>query len=241
MVDRFKVRADLQLRLAESFETALELSDGLAMVAFMDEKARRAGIFLTIRLLRSAATASANWSRACSRSTIRPARARLATDSASNSFSTKPASSAQPDASLSTGAIRGWDKRSIYYYHMLNSLAEHYGFDIDTPFNKLPKKYQKIVLHGSGDDEICFSYINDRGDVYQRTHRFEGVIPNFERRYRETESQSVRDELAKHLSTQKCPDCERHSSARRGPPRLHQRAQSTLHHDAARGRSARLF
>src|SRR5690606_33674640 len=113
----------------------------------------------------------------------------------------------QADASLSNGAIRGWDKRSVYYFHMLSSLAEHYGFDIDAPFNKLAKKYQKAVLQGSGDDEICFSYINDRGDVYQRTHCFEGVIPNFERRYRETESQGVRDELSKYLSTHRCPEC----------------------------------
>ena len=91
---------------------------------------------------------------------------------------------------------------------MLNSLAEHYGFDIDAPFNKLARKYQKVVLHGSGDEEVCFNYINDRGDVYQRTHAFEGVIPNFERRYRDTESQMVREELAKYLSSQNCPDCQ---------------------------------
>src|SRR6185295_18644844 len=89
-----------------------------------------------------------------------------------------------PEASLANGAIRGWDQRSVYYFHMLTSLAEHYGFDIEAPFQKLSRKHQKVVLQGSGNEEICFSYINDRGDVYQRTHRFEGIIPNFERRYR---------------------------------------------------------
>jgi excinuclease ABC subunit A len=90
---------------------------------------------------------------------------------------------------------------------MLNSLAEHYGFNIDTPFGELSKKHRQIILHGSGKQEIAFSYINDRGDIFQRTHPFEGILPNMERRYRDTESQSVRDELSKFLATQPCPDC----------------------------------
>ena len=112
-----------------------------------------------------------------------------------------------PEASLSTGAIRGWDRRSVYYFHMLQSLADHYGFDIDAPFEDLSKAHQQAILHGSGDEEISFTYINDRGDSFQRKHRFEGVIPNMERRYRDTESQTVREELAKYLSTHSCPDC----------------------------------
>jgi excinuclease ABC subunit A len=206
VVDRFKVRADLQLRLAESFETALDLSGGLAMISFMDEKREE--------LVFSSQFACAQCGYSISELEPRlfsfnnPAGACPACDGLGvKQFFDESRIVTQPDASLSTGAIRGWDKRSVYYFHMLNSLADHYGFDIDTPFSKLSRKHQKVVLHGSGDEEVCFSYINDRGDVYQRTHAFEGVIPNFERRYRETESQSVRDELAKYLSTHKCPDC----------------------------------
>jgi excinuclease ABC subunit A len=112
-----------------------------------------------------------------------------------------------PEASLAEGAIRGWDRRSVYYFHMLKSLAEHYQFDIDTPFNELSKTDQKIILQGSGKEEISFNYVNDRGDIFQRTHCFEGIIPNMERRYRDTDSQMVREDLAKFLSTQPCPDC----------------------------------
>ena len=112
-----------------------------------------------------------------------------------------------PESSLAEGAIRGWDRRSVYYFHMLKSLAEHYDFDIDTPYEKLSKKQQNIILHGSEKEEISFSYINDRGDIFQRSHSFEGIVPNIERRYRDTESQMVREDLAKFLSTQHCPDC----------------------------------
>ena len=113
-----------------------------------------------------------------------------------------------PEASLAEGAIRGWDRRNVYYFHMLNSLAEHFGFDIDTPFEALARKHQQAILHGSGKQEVAFAYVNDRGDVIKRTHPFEGIIPNMERRYRDTDSQSVREELAKFLSTHPCPDCE---------------------------------
>ncbi|MEM8660256.1 MAG: excinuclease ABC subunit UvrA, partial [Pseudomonadota bacterium] len=113
-----------------------------------------------------------------------------------------------PEASLAEGAIRGWDRRNVYYFHMLTSLADHYEFDIDTPFERLSKKHQQLILHGSGRTKIPFSYVNDRGDVFQRTHAFEGIIPNMERRYRDTESASVREELAKFMATHPCPDCE---------------------------------
>jgi excinuclease UvrABC ATPase subunit len=109
-----------------------------------------------------------------------------------------------PEASLAEGAIRGWDRRNVYYFHMLSSLAKHYDFDIDTPFEELSAKHRKIILHGSGKEEISFSYVNDRGDVFKRKHRFEGILPNMERRYRDTESQSVREDLAKFLSTAPC-------------------------------------
>jgi excinuclease ABC subunit A len=206
VVDRFKVRPDLQLRLAESFETALGLSGGLAMLAFMDEK-RDEQVF-------SSQFACAQCGYSISELEPRlfsfnnPAGACPTCDGLGvKQFFDESRIVAHPEASLAGGAIRGWDKRSVYYFHMLTSLAEHYGFDIDTPFAKLPKKYQKVVLHGSGNEEICFSYVNDRGDVYQRTHAFEGIVPNFERRFRDTESQMVREELTKYLSTQPCPDC----------------------------------
>ena len=112
-----------------------------------------------------------------------------------------------PEASLSEGAIRGWDRRNIYYFHLLKSLAEHYDFSIDVPYNKLKKKHQNAILNGSGKEKIDFNYVNDRGDVVLRNHSFEGIIPNMSRRYRETESQMVREELSKYLSTQVCPSC----------------------------------
>jgi excinuclease ABC, A subunit len=112
-----------------------------------------------------------------------------------------------PSISLANGAIKGWDRRNFYYYQMLTSLAKHYHFDIETPFEELPKKIQQIILHGSGKEEIEFQYMNDRGDVVLRRHVFEGILNNMARRYKETESMSVREELAKHISNRPCADC----------------------------------
>jgi excinuclease ABC subunit A len=206
VIDRFKVRDDLKTRLAESFETAIELSEGVALVVDMDNEADV--------LVFSSRFACPS----CGHS-IRELEPRLF--SFNNPYGACPECDGlgikqyfdeqriiqNPDASLSEGAIRGWDRRSVYYFHMLKSLAEHYGFDTDTPYKKLSKKHRDIILHGSRGEEIQFSYINDRGDVYQRRHDFEGIIPNFERRYLETESQMVRDELSKYLSMNKCPSC----------------------------------
>ena len=111
------------------------------------------------------------------------------------------------DLTLAEGAIRGWDRRNVYYFQMLGSLAAHYGFSLEQPFNELPADQQKFILHGSGSQNVDFKYLNDRGDIVKRSHPFEGIVPNLERRYRETESASVREELAKFLSTQSCPDC----------------------------------
>lgn len=206
VVDRFKVNAELQTRLAESFETALELADGLALVVDMDGKEDD--------LIFSSRFACPH----CGYS-LRELEPRLF--SFNSPFGACPDCDGlgmrqffdetrivqHPEATLAEGAIRGWDRRSVYYFHMLSSLAKHYGFDIDTPFEQLDKQHQHVILHGSGEEEILFSYINERGDVYQRKHTFEGIIPNFDRRYKETESQTVRDELAKFLSTQSCPCC----------------------------------
>jgi excinuclease ABC subunit A len=113
-----------------------------------------------------------------------------------------------PEVSIAEGAIRGWDKRNLYYFHMLSAVAKHYTFDLTTPWNKLNKKYRQAVLYGSGQEVIDFVYVNDRGDSFHRHHAFEGIIPNLERRYRDTESNSVREDLAKYLANQKCPECE---------------------------------
>jgi len=113
-----------------------------------------------------------------------------------------------PENSIADGAIRGWDKRNLYYFHMLSAVAQHYKFDLNTPWHKLNKKHRQVVLYGSGQEDIDFLYVNDRGDTFHRHHAFEGVIPNLERRYRDTESNSVREDLAKYLASQKCPECE---------------------------------
>ncbi len=208
VVDRFKVRKDLKQRLAESFETALELSDGLAMVAPMDEDSDDE------ELLFSAKFACPDCGHSLSELEPRlfsfnnPAGACSTCDGLGvDQFFDPSRIVVNPDVSLAGGAIRGWDRRSVYYFHMLKSLASHYKFDIEKPFNKLTKKIQKTILYGSGTTKIEFTYSNDRGDVMKRVHRFEGVIPNMQRRYHETESVAVREELQKYMTKQSCPSC----------------------------------
>src|SRR5690554_5274802 len=207
VVDRFKVRDDLKLRLAESFETALKLSEGIASISYMDGEApdrlfssRHACPICDYSLseLEPRLFSFNNPAGACPTCDGLGVRQYFDEDKVVQF----------PEASLSEGAIRGWDKRNVYYFHMLASLAEHYGFDVDTPWKKLKQKQRDAVLYGSGNEVIAFNYVNDRGDVYKRTHTFEGVLPNMERRYRDTESQMVREELAKYLSTNHCPECE---------------------------------
>ncbi len=207
VVDRFKVREDLKLRLSESFETALNLSEGIACINYMDGEAPD-------RLFSS--------KHAC------PICDYSLTELEPRLFSFNNPAGACPTCdglgvhqffdedkviqdtalSLSEGAIRGWDKRNVYYFHMLSSLAKHYVFDVNTPWSKLKAKQRDAVLYGSGEEVIEFNYINDRGDVYKRSHSFEGVLTNMERRYRDTESNSVREDLTKFLSSQPCPECE---------------------------------
>ena len=207
VVDRLKVKDGLQLRLAESFESALALSNGVAQIAFMDEPEKEHIVF------------SANF--AC------PTCGYAMTELEPRLFSfNNPAGACQTcdglgvkqffdpervvqnaELSLAGGAIRGWDKRSFYYFQMLQAVAEHYKFDIDMPFKDLPKSIQKVVLTGSGKKEIEFKYCNDRGDIVVRKHVFEGVLNNMSRRYIETESTSVREELAKYQTNQDCPSC----------------------------------
>ncbi len=206
VVDRFKVRPDLQQRLAESFETTLELSGGIAVVAPMDGDGEEI-IF------------SANF--ACPQcgysmqeleprlfSFNNPAGACGTCDGLGVQQYFDPSRVLQDDSlSLAQGAIRGWDQKNYYYFQMLTSLADHYGFDLHAPFNSLPKKTQDVILKGSGRTEIEFKYINDRGDIRVKRHPFEGILNTLERRYRDTESNSVREELAKYISTKSCSSC----------------------------------
>ncbi|WP_101775270.1 excinuclease ABC subunit UvrA [Pasteurella oralis] len=207
VVDRFKVRADLSTRLAESFETALELSGGTAVVASMDDSSAEELVF------------SANF--ACPHcgysvpeleprlfSFNNPAGACPTCDGLGvQQYFDEKRVVQNPSISLASGAVKGWDRRNFYYYQMLTSLAKHYDFDIELPFEALPKRVQHIILNGSGKEEIEFQYMNDRGDVVVRHHAFEGILNNMSRRYKETESMSVREELAKNISTCPCHDC----------------------------------
>ena len=208
VVDRFKVRDDLTQRLAESFETALELSGGTAVVADMDDPKAEELLF------------SANFACPICGYSMRELEPRLF--SFNNPAGACPTCDGlgvqqyfDPDRvvqngelSLAGGAIRGWDRRNFYYFQMLRSLAEHYKFDVEAPWNTLSDKVQKAVLFGSGKETIEFKYMNDRGDTSVRRHPFEGVLHNMERRYKETESNAVREELAKFISNRPCATCE---------------------------------
>ena len=207
VVDRFKVRPDSGLRLAESFETAVRLSDGTARIVSMDNPERPDLIF------------SARFAcRVCGYS-LNELEPRLF------SFNNPMGACPQCDGlgvirffdpervihdrelSLPGGAIRGWDRRNAYYFQLIKSLASHFKFDIDTPFGKLPEKIQNVILHGSGDTPIEFEYLHDRKGSMKRSHPFEGIIPNMQRRYHETDSIMVREELAKYQSSKPCPGC----------------------------------
>ena len=206
VIDRFKVRKDIQLRLSESIETALTLSAGLLIVNFMDGE--REDQLLSSKHACPVCDYSLSELEPRLFSFNNPAGACPSCDGLGvKQFFDEDKVIHFPESSLAEGAIRGWDRRNVYYFHMLNSLAEHYKFDVDTPWNELKKAYQKVILSGSGSTEIEFNYVNDRGDVIKRKHRFEGVLNNLERRYRDTESQMVREDLAKLLSTQNCPNC----------------------------------
>mgnify|MGYP000935811225 CR=1 FL=1 len=207
VVDRFSVREDIQLRLAESFETALKLSEGIAMIAHLDDAKQSEQLF-SAKFACPVCEYSINELEPRMFSFNNPAGACPGCDGLGMKQFFDPDRIVQfPEASISEGAIRGWDRRNFYYYQMLTSLAKHYGFDVDTPWQKLKKSHREVLLYGSDDEDILFHYANDRGDITQREHPFEGVVNNMERRYRETESNSVRDDLVKYISSQPCPDC----------------------------------
>jgi excinuclease ABC subunit A len=207
VVDRFRVRSDIGLRLAESFETALKLADGMATVAFMDEPARPPLVF-SDRFACPLCGYSIPELEPRLFSFNNPAGACATCDGLGvQQFFDPDRVAAHPHLSLAGGAVRGWDRRNAYYFQLVRSLAAHYKFDVETPFEKLPAKTRKAILFGSGDEEIEFAYFDGRGGMTRRRHRFEGIIPNMERRYRETESGTVRDELSKYLGTHPCPAC----------------------------------
>ncbi|PKG79586.1 excinuclease ABC subunit UvrA [Shewanella sp. Actino-trap-3] len=207
VVDRFKVREDMKQRLAESFETTLELSGGIAKIASMEDNNIEELIFSA-----NFACPHCGYSMAELEPRIfsfnNPAGACQTCDGLGvQQFFDPERVITNTELSLAGGAIRGWDRRNFYYFQMLSSLAEHYKFDVEQPFEALSDKIKKIVLYGSGKQSIAFKYINDRGDVVVRNHPFEGILNNMDRRYRETESNSVRDELSKFINMQPCNSC----------------------------------
>ena len=206
VVDRFKVKADIGLRLAESFETVLGLAEGLAVISYMEGD--QPDQIFSAKFACPICNYSLNELEPRLFSFNNPAGACPTCDGLGvHQFFDIDRVIQHPEASISEGAIRGWDRRTLFYYNMLTSLAEHYDFDIDQPWEQLSPIHQQKILFGSDDEEITFNYVNDRGTVFRRQHKFEGVIHNMERRYRETESNSVREELAKYMTTSNCPEC----------------------------------
>ena len=208
IVDRFKVKDDLRLRLAESFETALKLADGVARIAWMDGDDDAEELVFSDRFACNVCGYSLTELEPRLFSFNNPNGACPACDGLGvKQFFDPERVVVNASLSLAGGAIRGWDRKTTYYYQMIRSLADHYGFDVETPFDELGEKLRNVVLYGSGKTKIEFRYANSRGLKITKLHRFEGVLPNLERRYRETESGAVREELSKFLNSQACPDC----------------------------------
>lgn len=224
VVDRLKIRPDVKQRLAESFETALRHADGRAIAVEMDSgkehwfSARFACPVCSYSLpeLEPRLFSFNNPMGACSK----------CDGLGQITFFDPRRVVVHPELSLASGAIKGWDKRNQFYFQMLQSLAQFYGFEIDLPFELLPEKVRHVVLHGSGREAIPFVYTNERGHKVTREHPFEGIIPNLERRYRETDSATVREELAKYQNNQPCPHC--HGTRLRKEARFVQVADKTL-------------
>ena len=207
VVDRFKVRDDLQQRLAESFETTLELSGGIAVVAPMDGDSAEVVFSANFACPHCGYSMQELEPRLFSFNN--PAGACHTCDGLGVQQYFDPDRVILDDSlSLAEGAIRGWVQKNYYYFQMLSSLAEHYDFDLKAPFKSLSKKMRDVVLTGSGRTEIEFKYINDRGDIRVKRHPFEGILNTLERRYRDTESNAVREDLAKYISTRTCSSCE---------------------------------
>jgi excinuclease ABC subunit A len=208
IVDRLRVRKDAQQRLAESFETALDLAEGVARVALIDQPGAPEMVFSS-RFACPHCGYSVGELEPRMFSFNNPAGACESCDGLGvKQFFDADLVVQDSELSLAEGAIRGWDRRNVYYFHLLSSLSAHYGFDVDVPFRKLKKAHRDAILQGSGSERIDFSYVNDRGESVSRKHRFEGVIPNMERRYRETDSSMVRESLQRFLTVRECPSCD---------------------------------
>jgi len=208
VVDRFRVRPDLAQRLAESLETALRLGNGIATVVFMDDR-RRAPLVFSNKFACSICGYSIAELEPRLFSFNNPVGACPECDGLGVKQFFDPARIVtQPSASLAGGAVRGWDRRNAYYFQLIQSLARHYQFDIEAPWGDLDPHIRDVLLNGSGDEVIEFRYFDGRGGTTRRRHPFEGILPNLERRYRETDSVMVREELAKYLGTKPCPACE---------------------------------
>jgi len=207
VIDRFKVKPDMEQRLAESFETALQIANGIAVITDMDDDSKDDMVFSSLFACPVCGHSITELEPRLF-SFNNPAGACESCDGLGlKQFFDERRIIVDDSLSLAEGAIRGWDRRNIYYFQLLKSLAKHYKFKIDTPWKKLNKKHKQVILHGSGTEKISFTFVNERGDNFNRSNPFEGILPNMERRYRETESQMVREELAKYLSSQNCPDC----------------------------------
>ncbi len=207
VVDRLRVQPGAEQRLAESFETALGLSEGIARVASLDDGKAKELVF-SARFACPVCGYSISELEPRMFSFNNPAGACSTCDGLGVKQYFDPQLVVQDAGmSLADGAIRSWDRRNVYYFHMVQSLAEHYDFDVEAPFKSLKRKHQQAILHGSGGERIDFSYTNDRGDRIRRRFPFEGVIPNMERRYQETDSSMVRENLQRYLRVRACPDC----------------------------------
>jgi len=209
VVDRFTVRDDIALRLSESFETTLKLADGIAKVAYMDRDNEHDEILFSDKF----ACPICNYSIAELEPRLFSFNNPIGACSSCDGLGVRQFFDASrvvryPHLSLAGGAVRGWNRRNAYYFQMIQCLATHYDFDIEKPYEELDEAHQGILLHGSGDEKIQFHYQTGRGAKFSRQHHFEGILPNLERRYRETESGMVREELAKYLSIQPCPTCD---------------------------------
>jgi len=210
VIDRFRVREDLKQRLAESFEAALELGEGVARVVPMEGEQAKPGAELVFSSRFACKVCGYSITELEPRlfSFNNPVGACTACDGLGVvQFFDEQRIVQRPDISLPAGAIRGWDRRNAYYFQLITALARHYGFDVDLPFNELPADIRQVILHGSGETEIEFTYFKAGGKAYKKKHAFEGVLPNMERRYRETDSNMVREELARYQGSKACPEC----------------------------------
>jgi excinuclease ABC subunit A len=206
VVDRIKINSDIKQRITESTETALKLADGKMIAVEMDTN--KSHLF-SAKFACPLCDYSLEELEPRIFSFNNPMGACPECDGIGNiNFFDPKRVVAFPHLSLASGAIKGWDKRNQFYFQLLQSLSEHYTFDLETAFEELPEKIQDVILNGSGSEHINFSYLNERGQINKKMHSFEGILNNLKRRYHETDSGTVRDELAKYLNMQPCPSCE---------------------------------